>query len=366
MRKEIYLGIILLVVIIILIGYMKDTKKEVKMGDIMGDKITLAGGCFWCMEAFFQEQKGVLEAVSGYSGGSEEEATYLKVSKGNTKHREVIQITYDPKLLSPEEIINFYWTQIDPTDEGGQFADRGYQYTTAIYYHNEEQRRVAEESKKRLEESDVFDKDIATEIVPFESFYVAEDYHQDYYKKASEHYERYKKASGREDFINDEWAKDAAIQFLEQEKKDEYSYTPAEIEELKKNLDPASYHVVGEDGTELPFDNEYWDNKDDGIYVDKVTGEPLFSSTHKYDSGTGWPSFYKGISPESLIMKEDNKLSQTRTEVRSQSGHLGHVFDDGPEDKGGQRFCLNSAALLFVPKEEMEEKGYGEYLYLFE
>lgn len=339
--------------------------------------ITLAGGCFWCTEAYFQEEKGIIDAVSGYAGGSEENASYLMVAKGTTAHREAVQVTYDPEIIPTERVLDIYWSHIDPTDTDGQFADRGYQYTTAIFYHTEAQKMAANDSKKRLEASALFDKPIATTIEPFTAFYVAEAYHQDYYKKAASHYERYKKASGRAGFVEETWAKDAAIQFLQSEqtaspvntempKKDSYNYTDEEIAELLKNLDPLAYHVVAESGTESPFNNAYWDNKADGIYVDIVTGKPLFSSTHKYDSGTGWPSFWRTIDDDSVTMHEDNSLSTTRTEIRSDAGHVGHVFEDGPLDQGGRRFCTNSASLRFVPKAEMAKEGYGEYLYLFE
>lgn len=328
--------------------------------------ITLAGGCFWCTEAYFQEQEGVVDAVSGYIGGTEKDASYLQVAKGETKHREAVQVTYDPAVISTEKILDIYWSHIDPTNTEGQFADKGFQYTTAIFYHNDAQKKVILDSKKRLEESGLFDKPIATEILSFTNFFKAEEYHQDYYKKASDHYEQYKKGSGRAGFVEETWAKDAAIKFLESEQSKEYDYTDEEIAEMLKNLDPLSYHVVAENGTESPFNNKYWDNKADGIYVDVVTKKPLFSSTHKYDSGTGWPSFWRTIDDDSVTLHEDNSLSTTRTEVRSDAGHVGHVFDDGPVEEGGRRFCTNSASLLFVPKEEMKSQGYEGYLYLFD
>ncbi len=336
--------------------------------------ITLAGGCFWCTEAYFQEQPGVIDAVSGYAGGSEQDASYLKVSKGTTEHREAVQITYDSNVISTEEILDIYWSHIDPTNSKGQFADIGFQYTTVIFYHNESQRDAALDSKMRLGQSGLFDKAIATQVLSFENFYKAEEYHQDYYKKAADYYERYKKGSGRAGFIEETWAKDAAIKFLETEqttsmnksKKTDYNYTEEEIAEMLKNLDPLAYHVVAENGTESPFNNKYWDNKAEGIYVDIVTKKPLFSSTHKYDSGTGWPSFWRTIDDDSVTLHEDNSLSTTRTEVRSDAGHVGHVFNDGPVEEGGRRFCTNSASLLFVPKEEMKDRGYEKYLYLFE
>ncbi len=354
---------------------MKEESTRVKSSTSVKnyETITLSGGCFWCTEAYFQEQPGVIDAVSGYAGGSEQDASYLKVSKGATLHREAVQITYDPKIISTEAILDIFWSHIDPTNTQGQFADTGFQYTTAIFYANDLQKETASDSKKRLAESGLFNKPIATEVLPFVNFYKAEEYHQDYYKKASEHYEKYKKASGRAGFVEETWAKDAAIKFLEAEQtaslnkkiKTDYDYTDEEIAEMLKNLDPLAYHVVAESGTESPFNNQYWDNKAEGIYVDVVTKKPLFSSTHKYDSGTGWPSFWRTIDDDSVTLHEDNSLSTTRVEVRSDAGHVGHVFDDGPVQEGGRRFCTNSASLLFVPKEEMKSQGYEKYLYLF-
>jgi len=374
--KKIFGLMIILFGIIIFTGYDKKTETPILESEYT-TTITLAGGCFWCTEAYFQEKEGVIDAVSGYAGGDEATASYLLVSKGNTSHREAVQITYNPQIISTEEILDIYWSHIDPTDADGQFSDKGFQYTTAIFYQNDEQKEIAIDSKNRLESSELFDSEIATEILPFVSFFPAEKYHQDYYKKASDYYERYKKASGRAGFIEETWAKDAAIKFLESNKTknmneenktgdNSYNYTDEEIAELLKNLDPLAYHVVAESGTESPFNNAYWDNKSDGIYVDVVTRKPLFSSTHKYDSGTGWPSFWRTIDDDSVTMHEDNSLSTIRTEIRSDGGHVGHVFEDGPDDQGGRRFCTNSASLLFVPKIDMEKEGYGEYLHLFE
>lgn len=351
--------------------------KETSMSTEGYQTITLAGGCFWCTEAYFQEEEGITDAVSGYAGGDEENASYLMVAKGTTKHREAVQVTYDPNVISTEKVLDIYWSHIDPTNKKGQFADKGFHYSTAIFYQSEEQEMVAKDSKKRLEKSGVFDKPIVTEVLPFITFFKAEEYHQDYYKKSSDHYERYKKGSGRAGFVEETWAKDAAIQFLQSEQSktidnkdvsvnNEYEYTKEEIAQLLNNLDPLAYHVVAESGTESPFNNAYWNNKADGIYVDIVTEKPLFSSTHKYDSGTGWPSFWRTIDDDSVTMHEDNSLSTTRTEIRSDAGHVGHVFLDGPKEEGGRRFCTNSASLKFVPREEMEKSGYREYLYLFE
>lgn len=338
------------------------------------ETITLAGGCFWCIEGALQGQEGVVEAVSGYAGGEEADAKYLTVAKGATRHREAVQITYDKSRISLEKLLNKFWASIDPVDAGGQFADRGFQYTTAIYYHDETQREIAERSKEALAASGLVTGKIATEVLPFTTFFPAEEYHQDYFIKSSEHYQRYKKGSGREDYIEDNWARQAAEDyFKEQEAKaaspqtrGDYQYTAEEIQEKLKNLDPLAYHVVAESGTESPFNNAYWNNKAEGIYVDVVTGKPLFSSTHKYDSGTGWPSFWRTIDDDSVTMHEDNSLSTTRTEIRSDGGHVGHVFDDGPQAEGGRRFCTNSASLRFVPKADMSAEGYGDYLYLFD
>lgn len=341
-----------------------------------GETAIFAGGCFWCIEASFQEEPGVLSAISGFTGGSEKNPSYKEVASGQTSHREAVEVTYDPEQVSYDRLLEVFWTSIDPTDSGGQFADRGHHYTTAIYYTNPEQKKLAEESKQFLEDSDKFEEPIVTEILESEIFYAADEAHQDFYKKSSDYYKRYKEGSGRQGFIDENWAKafflDLDTQKEEaeesQEIKSSYDLTPEEIEERLKTLDPLSYHVIAEGGTESPFNNAYWDNKADGIYVDKLTGDPLFSSTHKYDSGTGWPSFHTTLQEEAVSLHEDNELAMPRVEIRGAKGdtHLGHVFNDGPKDKGGQRFCTNSASLLFVPKDEMEEEGYGEWLYLFD
>lgn len=343
--------------------------------------VTLAGGCFWCTEAYLQETEGVVSAVSGYAGGSAESADYKTVSTGNTEHREAVQVVFDPRRVSFKEILEVYWSHIDPTDAGGQFADRGFHYTTAIFYHTNTQRQTAEASKQALQDSNLFSESIATKILPYTTFFAAEAYHQDYYQKASAHYERYKKASGRAGFIEDNWAKEAAIQFFEGQEVSisttpnnvatsnvyvERTWSADEIAAALKLLPTDVYHIVAEEGTERAFQNAYYDNKEAGVYVDVVTGKPLFSSTHKYDSKTGWPSFYQPISSADIIEKTDYKLLLPRTEVRSVSGHLGHVFSDGPKEYGGKRYCINSLALEFIPYTEMKAKGYNDYLYLFE
>lgn len=320
------------------------------MPDKNHELATFAGGCFWCMVEPFDAQPGIYDIVSGYTGGHTENPTYKEVCSGNTGHYEAVQITFDPEVFPYEKLLDLFWRSIDPTDPGGQFNDRGSQYKTAIFYHNEKQKKLAEKSKEELTKSGVFSKPIATEILPAAPFYPAEEEHQDYYKKNPFHYRLYKKGSGRQDFILNTWGP----------KKDP--------EKLKKQLTPMQYTVTQENGTEPPFQNEYWDHFEEGIYVDVVSGEPLFSSKDKYDAGCGWPSFTRPIDQSHITEALDTSHGMRRIEVRSLQGdsHLGHVFDDGPKDQGGFRYCINSAALRFVPKEKMKEEGYGHLLHLFD
>jgi peptide methionine sulfoxide reductase msrA/msrB len=319
------------------------------------EKAVFAGGCFWCIESAFVGVEGVMSVVSGYTGGKKENPTYKEVSSGNTGHYEAVEVSYDPMIVSYRDLLDIFWVQIDPTDVGGQFADRGSQYRTAIFYNSEKQKELAEESKKEIERMGKFDKPIVTEILPAEKFYPAEDYHQEYYKKNPLRYKIYRAGSGRDSFIESNWAEDNIP-------KKDYSQKPPD-EVLRNKLTAEQYEVTQHNKTERPFKNEYWDNEKPGLYVDVVTGEPLFSSEDKYDSGCGWPSFTKPLERQLIKEVEDVSIGMRRTEVRSQHGdsHLGHVFDDGPKDKGGMRYCINSASLKFIPYDELEKEGYGEY-----
>ncbi|WP_026824960.1 peptide-methionine (S)-S-oxide reductase MsrA [Exiguobacterium marinum] len=310
---------------------------------------TFAGGCFWCMVKPFHKYEGVERVISGYTGGHVDNPTYQQVCSETTGHLEAIEITFDPEIISYEELLRIYWRQIDPTDGGGQFNDRGESYRPAIFYHSDEQRAAAERSKQEVEDSGRFDRSIEVDIRPAKTFWEAEDYHQDYYKKNPFRYEMYRVGSGRAKFIKEAWS-DRKLQ-----------------QTLRERLTPMQYKVTQENGTEPPFQNEYWNEEREGLYVDIIDGTPLFTSQDKFQSNCGWPSFSRPIEEKQVDLNMDTTHHMVRTEVRSKQGdsHLGHVFDDGPKELGGLRYCINSAALRFIPVDELEEAGYGEYRHLF-
>lgn len=319
--------------------------------------IYFAGGCFWGVEEYFSRIPGVLDARSGYANGHTENPTYHQVCTGLTGHAETVEVRYDPSQVSLETLTEQFFEIIDPTSLNRQGNDRGTQYRTGIYYtHPEEQARF---ERILTEKQTHYARPIVVELMPLKNFYLAEDYHQDYLKKNPNGYchidfSSLKKLPTVPPSKNAPTPKDVL---------GEKTYHVPSASEIKEQLTPLEYEVTQQCGTEAPFTGKYWNNHRAGLYVDVVTGEPLFSSSDKYDSGSGWPSFTKPIHGDALKTHEDRSYGMIRTEVRSRHGnsHLGHVFTDGPQDKGGLRYCINSASLRFIPYEDLEKEGYGAY-----
>lgn len=313
--------------------------------------IYLAGGCFWGAEKYLRAIHGVLSTEVGYANGKTENPTYEDVCRRNTGHAETVKVEYDPAILPLAFLLELYYEAIDPLSLNRQGGDVGTQYRTGVYYVDEADRPVIEHSlnalKARLKQQP------AIEFGPLQHFYLAEEYHQLYLDKNPGGYCHI--GMGK-------------IRMAAQARVNPADYPPISKETLKTTLSPLSYEVTQHAATEPPFHNQHWDDFRPGIYVDITSGEPLFSSTDKFESGCGWPSFSKPIDPFVVREFADNSLSRRRTEVKSRAGdaHLGHVFDDGPQELGGLRYCINSAALRFVPKTEMEREGYGYLLPLVE
>ncbi|MAZ56281.1 methionine sulfoxide reductase [bacterium] len=330
----------------------------------------VAGGCFWCVESDLEKVPGVIKVVSGYAGGTTPNPTYSDYYKGG--HREVVEVTYDPTRVTFEEILIVTLKTTDPTDDDGTFYDRGDQYSSAFYYETEDEKKTIDNLIQDVNKNGPYERALAIDIEERPDFHMAEDYHQDYYKGSVSalKYKYYRNASGRNDFIEESWGEEGHTTTLPWRDGSRTTsgfwmdYQKPSQSVLQQELDELAYKVTQEEGTERAGTHPYDALYDRGIYVDVLSGEPLFSSRDKYDSGTGWPSFTRPITPKAVTETKDNKLFMKRVEIRSTiaDNHLGHVFSDGPAEAGGLRYCMNGVALSFIPESEMENEGYGDYL----
>lgn len=326
---------------------MDETKRENKNLR----EIYFAGGCFWGVEKYFSAVTGIIETEVGYANGRTENPSYEEVCRQGTGHAEAVKILYDPEIISLPYLLELFYDVVDPTAKNRQGNDVGVQYRSGIYYVDEKDVPMIETSLVRLQGK--YKTTLAIELLPLNNYYKAEEYHQRYLDKNPGGYCHI----GKEKFVKAKNAKEKVGKYFAKSK-----------EELKNSLTKMQYNVTQNNATEPPFLNEYHNSKKEGIYVDVTTGEPLYSSKDKFDSGCGWPSFSKPLKAEAIKELKDGTHGMLRTEVRSALGdaHLGHIFEDGPLEKGGLRYCINSASLKFIPKEKMEEEGYGEYLPLFD
>ena len=326
------------------------------------EEIYLAGGCFWGVEEYMERINGVIDVSSGYANGKTENPSYEEVIYNNTGHAETVHVKYDPEIIDLKGVLLYYFKVINPTSVNKQGNDRGSQYRTGIYYVNEDQVDIIKDVIAKEQED--HEKQIVVEVEPIDNYYLAEEYHQNYLKKNPNGYCHIDLSLAGDEIERD----DLDIKTDKVNKVDKDLYSKPSEEEIKEKLEKNQYNITQKNSTERAFTHEYNDLDEKGIYVDIVTGEPLFSSDDKFDSGTGWPSFTKPIESDVIKGENDKSLGIDRLEIKSRVGdsHLGHVFDDGPADKGGKRYCINGASLKFVAYDDMEEEGYGYLKDIFE